>query len=90
MTSIQDRISPGTTESKKIIPKLISIDRELAQIIDPAQQELTYYAAYLLANANSEYHLEEQHVINHISTAFNLNTEKAEQLRGLVDRISNL
>ncbi len=89
-SSLQQEVLPDGITWENLLSEKIDLDRELAQITDPAQQELTYYAAYLLANANSEYHLEEQHAINHISTAFNLNNEKTVQLRGLVDRISNL
>jgi nucleotide-binding universal stress UspA family protein/uncharacterized protein (DUF697 family)/tellurite resistance protein len=89
-SSLQQEALPDGVTWENLLSEKIEIGQELAQITDPAQQELTYYAAYLLANANSEYHSEEQRAINKIAHAFNLSTEKTNQLRGLVDRISNL
>ncbi len=87
-SSWRQEVLPNGVTLENLFAEPIALTQELAKISDPSQQELTYYAAYLLANANSEYHPEEQRAIAQISSAFNLAPEKIDQLQGLVDRIS--
>ncbi len=76
-----------------LLTQPVDLIQELAKISDPAQQELTYYAAYLLANTGTEYHPAERQSlaeplckrIDLIAATFNLTAEKVAQLSGLVN-----
>jgi nucleotide-binding universal stress UspA family protein/uncharacterized protein (DUF697 family) len=76
-----------------LLSEPVDLAQELVKITDPAQQELTYYAAYLLANTGTEYHPAERQAftkclqgrIDLIAATFNLTAEKVAQLSGLVN-----
>ena len=68
-----------------LLSEPVDLAWELVKITDPAQQELTYYAAYLLANTGTEYHPAERQAIDLIAATFNLTAEKVAQLSGLVN-----
>jgi nucleotide-binding universal stress UspA family protein/tellurite resistance protein/uncharacterized protein (DUF697 family) len=89
-STLKQEVFPDDITLERLLANPIALTAELAKISDPAQQELTYYAAYLLANADSEYHPEEKRAIDQIAIAFNLTAEKVEELKGLVDRSSSL
>jgi nucleotide-binding universal stress UspA family protein/uncharacterized protein (DUF697 family) len=89
-SSLQQEILPDNLTLASLLENSIDLSQELAQIIDPAQQELTYYTAYLLANANSEYRTEEAELIDRIASAFNLESARVVQLQSLVDQIFSL
>ena len=84
----QDRF-PAEVDWETLLTAPVDLAQELAKISDPAQQELTYYAAYLLANTDTKYHPAEQQAIDLIATTFNLTAAKVEQLQGLVNRVAN-
>ncbi len=88
-SNIQQEHFPVGILWEKLLQEPVDLPQELTKITDPAQQELTYYAAYLLANTDTEYHLAEQQAIDLIATTFHLTATKVEQLRGLVDRVAN-
>ncbi len=84
----QDRF-PAEIDWETLLTEPVNLSQELAKIVDPAQQELTYYAAYLLANTDAKYHPAERQAIDLIATTFKLTVAKVEQLQGLVNRVAN-
>ena len=68
-----------------LLSEPVDLAQELVKITDPAQQELTYYAAYLLANTGTDYHPAERQAIDLIAATFSLTAEKVAQLSGLVN-----
>ena len=87
-SNIKQQHLPEGIVWESLLTEQVDIDRELAKITDSAQQELTYYAAYLLANTDSEYHPTERELLDRLATTFNLTPAKVEQLQELVDRVS--
>jgi nucleotide-binding universal stress UspA family protein/tellurite resistance protein/uncharacterized protein (DUF697 family) len=87
-SNIKQQHLPEGIVWETLLTEAMDVDRELAKITDSAQQELTYYAAYLLANTDSEYHPTERELLDRIAQSFNLTTAKVEQLQELVDKVS--
>jgi nucleotide-binding universal stress UspA family protein/uncharacterized protein (DUF697 family)/tellurite resistance protein len=87
-SNVKQQNLPAGITWETLLTEPVDLDRELPKITDLAQQELTYYAAYLLANTDSEYHPSERIIIDRIATTFNLTPEKVEQLQELVDKVS--
>ena len=86
-SNVRQRHFPEELVWETLLAESIDLTHELTKISNPAEQELTYYAAYLLANVDGNYHDEERRSIDLIAAAFNLTLTKVEQLQGLVDRI---
>ncbi len=87
-SNVKQQNLPAGITWETLLTEPVDLDRELPKITDLAQQELTYYAAYLLANTDSEYHPDERIIIDRIATTFNLTSAKVEQLQELVDKVS--
>ncbi|NJK55203.1 MAG: universal stress protein [Pleurocapsa sp. SU_5_0] len=89
-SGLQNESLPEGVNWENLLNEEIDLSTELAQITSPEAQELTYYAAYTLANANAEYHLNEAKAIAQISAKFNFEAEKVQQLNRLVDESYNI
>ncbi|WP_310426359.1 DUF533 domain-containing protein [Chamaesiphon sp. VAR_48_metabat_135_sub] len=88
-SNVQQAKFPAGIVWETLLTEPVNLAQELGQITDPVQQELTYYAAYLLANTDGKYHPTEQQAIDLIAATFNLTSEKVEQLQELVNRVAN-
>jgi nucleotide-binding universal stress UspA family protein/uncharacterized protein (DUF697 family) len=88
-SNVQRENLPAGIVWETLLVEPVDLQEELAKIADPTQQELTYYAAYLLANTDAECRPEEQQAIDLIATTFKLTAAKVEQLQGLVNRVAN-
>jgi nucleotide-binding universal stress UspA family protein/uncharacterized protein (DUF697 family) len=92
--SLQQKALPDGMTWDRLLVEPIDLETELAQIHDPTQQELTYYAAYLLAQTDQDCQIQEQcmadrmvdRMVDRIAAAFQLKSEKIEQLNALVDQ----
>lgn len=89
-SGLKNELLPEGMSWQKLLHEAIDLTAELAQITSPEEQESTYYAAYTLANANAEYHLNEAKAIEQISADFNFEVEKVQQLNRLVDESYNI
>jgi nucleotide-binding universal stress UspA family protein/uncharacterized protein (DUF697 family) len=89
-SELQNELLPEGVNWENLLNEAIDLSTELAQITSPEARELTYYAAYTLANANAEYHLNEAKAIEQISANFNFDSEKIKQLNRLVDESYNI
>jgi nucleotide-binding universal stress UspA family protein/uncharacterized protein (DUF697 family)/tellurite resistance protein len=87
-SNIKQQHLPEGIVWETLLSETVDLDLELAKITDSAQQELTYYAAYLLANTDSEYHPTERELVDRLATTFNLTSAKVEQLEELVNKVS--
>lgn len=87
---VQQGQLPNGLALEQLLNGTIDLVQELAQIGTPEEQELTYYAAYLLANIGMEYSSEEQTVIHQIASSFKLPPNRIEQLKGLVNQSCNV
>jgi nucleotide-binding universal stress UspA family protein/tellurite resistance protein/uncharacterized protein (DUF697 family) len=85
-SSLQQEGLPAGVTWEQLLGTPIDLTAALKEITDPAQQELTYYAAYRLANADAEYLPEEQAVIDQIAANFGIIPTKVTQLKELVDQ----
>jgi nucleotide-binding universal stress UspA family protein/tellurite resistance protein/uncharacterized protein (DUF697 family) len=85
-SSLQQEGLPAGVTWEQLLGEPIDLVAALKEITDPAQQELTYYAAYRLANADAEYSPEEQAVIDKIAASFGIIPTKVTQLQELVDQ----
>jgi nucleotide-binding universal stress UspA family protein/tellurite resistance protein/uncharacterized protein (DUF697 family) len=85
-SSLQQEGLPTGVTWEQLLGEPIDLGATLKEITDPAQQELTYYAAYRLANADAEYSPEERAVIDQIATNFGIIPTKVTQLQELVDQ----
>jgi nucleotide-binding universal stress UspA family protein/uncharacterized protein (DUF697 family) len=85
----QGKLPEGIT-LEQLVNEPIHLAQELAQITTPEEQEITYYAAYLLANTSTEYSSEEQAIISEIVSAFTLPPARVEQIKALVDQSCNV
>jgi nucleotide-binding universal stress UspA family protein/uncharacterized protein (DUF697 family)/tellurite resistance protein len=87
-SNVKQQNLPAGISWETLLTEPVNLSQELPKITDLAQQELTYYAAYLLANTDSEYHPTERDILDRIATTFNLTSAKVEQLQELVDKVS--
>jgi nucleotide-binding universal stress UspA family protein/uncharacterized protein (DUF697 family)/tellurite resistance protein len=87
-SNVKQQNLPAGITWETLLTEPVDLSQELPKITDLAQQELTYYAAYLLANTDSEYHPTEQIIVDRIATTFNLTSAKVEQLQELVNKVS--
>ncbi len=87
--NIKQENLPAEISWEILLTEPVDLAQELTKITDSSQQELTYYAAYLLANIDTACRPEEQQAIDLIATTFNLTSEKVDRLRGLVDKVTN-
>lgn len=85
----QGKLPSGLT-LKQLLSEPIDLAQELAQIMTQDEQELTYYAAYLLGNINGEYSLEQQTIISQIVNFFKLPPARVAEIKGLVDQSCNV
>jgi nucleotide-binding universal stress UspA family protein/uncharacterized protein (DUF697 family) len=83
---LQQKILPDGMTWEKLLAEPIDLDLALSEISDSTQQELTYYAAYLLAQTDRADRTNEQIMVDRIATQFNLPSDKTEQLKAMVDQ----
>jgi nucleotide-binding universal stress UspA family protein/uncharacterized protein (DUF697 family) len=88
-SNVQPENLPTGIEWEMLLVEPVDLSQELLKISDPTQQELTYYAAYLLVNTDAECRTEEQQAIDLIATTFNLSVAKVDRLQELVNRVVN-
>ena len=87
---LQEGSLPEEMTLDQLLTEPIDLFEEIAKITSPQEREITYYAAYTIANANAEYHPEEAKALQQILNAFNLPQEKVQQLNRLVNESYNI
>ncbi|NJR14807.1 MAG: universal stress protein [Calothrix sp. CSU_2_0] len=83
---LQAELLPDDVSFENLLNSPINLEEELIKITSKEEQELTYYAAYILANSKTEYHPDEMKAVNLILEKFQIAPEKVEQLENLVNK----